>query len=617
MAKLPQDVDYGGRPSLRSNRVDRPNDGTIVPEAIERATQNVAQIYGQTKAQEDRLNYNLAKQELLKADLEERQALQDDEDWATYDDRYREKFGARRDEIFVSRDLSPASNALLSAETDLMTERGSVNVQAAAKVTELDEKRSTIDGMLDAVSEQVQNADPQASNELLLNAIDMLRSAEAEGIYDDEEVTEKIQRTVTDISTARLDSMPAERRVAELKLSLAGRDARGPITQDDVRAGKGTGSIADFLHRDVVTKMLEKAEDEDRVSTIQAEAFDIIDEVTDMIPGTSAANFAEQKKTAREMLDRSDPEYGAKRNFLEQELAQRQRESTALVKQFDDENELGLVNMLDAGTSLGSLPAGIWTALPEARRAALKRYAQNVAENNGFAIASTPETLNDWYGLTREQKMDTDLLGIDWKNGMDKQDWERALREQTAYRDAAVTQKDPNIYRGDPDDEVLRNMLVGQNKLFKRIPAVGTDDYEQYTRIDAEVNRRLVDASLKKYDESGSGYMLPQEVHDITAQTLNELVYLREWGRDPQRVLSGLSEEERTGGDVYVKEIDDIRLESGGVNSQGQDQTMEDYLRNIAGPNADDLSDNDIESAYFLWRSGDIDGAERLLMGRD
>lgn len=624
MARLPQPAaateTYGARPSLRTNRIDQPADPTIIGDALIRASQTFTQLAGEHKEKTDRLNYSLAKQELLKADLEEREKFKDDDDWETYDSRYRSSMLTRREEISQKYRLSPRDSQLWNAEADYITERSSVSVLAEARTERRIQTRANIDENLIEVREEVLNADPQTANDLMINSIEQLRAAEEQGIYDEQELLAKIQSTVTDIATGRLDAMEVQDRIAELELSLAHRDARGPITIEELEAGGGSGSIADYLHRDVAQKMLDAALEEDRISGIQGEVFRIIDAVMIDIPGTNAQDRAAQLTAARNMLDRNDPEYGAKRNFLEQEIAQRQNQRESIVNQADMEMERGLVDLLDNGATYGSLSPGILSRLPRERREALQRYAVNVQERDGYAESSDSEVLSRWYSLTRQEKMDANLNDIDWKNGMDRQDWERALREQAAYRDAQVANKDPNIYRGDPDDEVLRNLLVGRGKFFDRIPTPGSADYDRYVRIDDEVNRRLMDASLQKWQETGSGYLFPQEVREITAQTVAEVVYIRDGGFmffDEPVLQAGLSAEERLSGDVYELPIAEIRAIPAGTDSQGRSINMEEYLRNIAGANSDNLDDEDIEQIYFLWKNGMVAEAEARLTGAE
>jgi len=610
MPQIPEAPDFGARPSLRSNRVDLPGAGDIsTGEAVAKAANTFAAIYGEKKRKEDRLNYSLAKNELLNADIAQREALRDDEDWHTYDERYATGYNTTRDEVYGRYSLSPDDMQLLDSESDLIRERGRVQVADASRVVKLDNETAKIEANLLLAREQVLNADPATANDIMLT---QLESIYANTAWDDTQKEARAQKFVQDTAHGRLIAMEVKDRIAELELSMAKRKARGPISIEDLQAGKGSGSIADFLNKDTVAEMLRKAKDEDKLSTIQGDVFGIIDQVVADFPETDAASLAARKKSARALLDRSDQDYGAKRNFLEQELSERNREDLAIKNLGVTELELEMMDQIRAGTSLGGLSPGDMSLLSPQRQKFIKDFAAQWQRDEGYAAASVPEKFHEWYQLSSKEQLQTNLNTAEWISQLDRSDWDRMVREQDAMKKGAETAKDPNIYRGDPDDELLKNMLVGgPHSLFDRIPAPGKKDYDRYLRIDGAVNRALTDASLQKYNETGSGYLSPQEVQEITAHTIGQIVYVEGWFSGTPRTQIGLSEEERTSGEVYV-DIDEIRGIAALPDSQGNPQNMEQFLRNFA-VNGDNVSERDIEKAYFLWISGQTAEAEALL----
>ena len=613
MATIPEAPDYGARPSLRSNRVDLPGTGdTATGDALARAAGTFAQIYGEQKSKEDRLNYSLAKNELLTADITEREKLRDDEDWQTYDDRYSTGYNTTRDEIYARYQLSPGDARLLDAESDLIRERGRVQVSDASRVTKLDNEQARIEGNLVTAHEQVLNADPATANDIMLTQLENIKAGEEAGIYTDAQALVRSQKFVQDTAHARLIGMDVADRITELELSLAHRKARGPISIEDLQAGKGSGSIADFLNKDTVAEMLRTAKDEDKHSTMQGDVFSIIDTVVADYPETNAASLASRKKVAREMLDKSDPEYGAKRNFLEQELSQRNAEDKAIKDLSIYEIELRLMDQIREGKSFGELFAGDISLLSPQQQKFVKDFADSWQDNEGFADSTNEDMAFAWHhNFTPSQKVNAQINGAEWRTQFTRQDWNRMIQEQEAYANAKG--KDPNIYRGDPDDELLKNMLVGgTHSLFSKVPKPGTNDYRRYLRIDGAVNRALTDASLVKYLDSGSGYLSPQEVQEITAQTIGQIVYIDDWGSNTKTIVPGLSEAEKASGAVYI-DIDEIRGISAPADSQGDPQNMEQFMRQFAGAKGDGLSDRTIEKAYFLWITGDTAGAEALL----
>lgn len=66
----------------------------------------------------------------------------------------------------------------------------------------------------------------------------------------------------------------------------------GPLTAEDIRQGKGTGSIADFLHADTAAKMLDSAISVDKENLKRIEAHDVATRAQTLYP----ENFSEQQK---------------------------------------------------------------------------------------------------------------------------------------------------------------------------------------------------------------------------------------------------------------------------------------------------------------------------------
>ena len=72
------------------------------------------------------------------------------------------------------------------------------------------------------------------------------------------------QEFTQDVALASLITMDPELRERVLEASLAQRKTGGPLTAEDIRADKGTGSIADFLHADTATKLLDATKKENK-----------------------------------------------------------------------------------------------------------------------------------------------------------------------------------------------------------------------------------------------------------------------------------------------------------------------------------------------------------------
>ncbi len=617
MPTIPTDEDYGGRPSLRSNRLDLPGTGDLATgEALARAAGTAAEIYGAQKAKTDRLNYSLAKNELITADLLERDKLVDDEDWATYDERYSTGYNAARDEIYSRYRLSRSDAAMLDSESNLIRERGRVQVGEASRVAKLDNERTRIkNGLIDA-REQIINLDPATANDLMMTQLDLIQAGVKDGVLDDEEGLAWSQSFVTDTATATLDSMEADDRIKELELSLAKRTAHGAIDEEDIRANKGSGSIADFLPRDVAQDMLDKAREEHKISSIQGVVHGLVDEMTDKYQLNNALSLSTRKKEGRRLLKErygDDPNYGAMRDAFEREQTMRNNEGVAIDKMALDEIDLAMMNMIQSGLSYDQLPAGALKLLPPEHQNRLRVYAADYQTREGFAAATNPDMAYAWYHMNATEMANANINGTEWRTQFTRDDWNRMIREQEVYRNASKTHKDPNIYRGDPDDEILKSMLIGgPNAVFKKVPSPSdTVEYARWLRIDNAVNKALIDESLRRYEDPkiGSGYLSPDDVQQITARTLGQVVYLdRTLRRDTKTLRPGLTEAEKASDKAYVN-IDQVRASPGPDDEDDRPQNAEQWLRNLAGSErGPELSDRQIERAYFLWINGDWDG---------
>ncbi|KPK74241.1 MAG: hypothetical protein AMJ84_00190 [Acidithiobacillales bacterium SM23_46] len=613
MARLPTVEDYGARPSLRSNRIDLPDkSGVELADALNRSIATFVNMAAEKKQKNDRLQYALAKNALIDAELEEREALKDDPDTETHDRRYREATARRREEVFGRYAMDPSDQELLTAESEVIFERGAVSVNDRAREVRNEKRLVELDGNLRRNAERIRLADPNTANDLMFTTLDQVDAAVEQTGLDPLEAEKMKQGFVQEVAQDRLTVMDPEVRVKELERSLMTRRTDGPITQEDIREGKGSGSIADFLPADTVKKMLDATKEELKTENVKGDVYDIIDTVTRMYGETDAASLSLRKRKAREMLDRNDPDYAQKRDFLEMELTQRNNEDKAVDEMARDEIVTTLSQAIEGGASYGQLDSGLLSLLDVPTKNQLRVYAERWQDNDGFAESTNEDMYYAWTRMPQGQRAKLNINTPEWKTQFTREDWNRLATEQKVIQDAQATGKDPNIYRGDPDDEVLRGLLVGPSGMFKRVPPPGTAEYERYLRIDTEVNKRLVDESLRKYNQTGSGYLSPQEVREITAQTVAERVFVREIGTDPERVAAGLTEDEKK--KAYIP-IEKAQAQIVDTDGQGRPLSFADYARNLAESAGKEIDDKDIEEAYYYYVTGDTAAAKSRILG--
>lgn len=230
MARIPQVLDYGARPSLRTNRVDLPGQGDLaVADALGNAANAFATISQERRQQDDARRYLTSKSELLKEDIRIRRELAEDPTaWRDYDERYR---GAIKD----SRDrtggevLSIADRREFDAEADLMVERGATSLREIGRRHEIDEANATLDGIVDGFVESIPLEDPAQRNDLVLTMRRLIKSYEDEGFLSRTQGRTKSQDAVQRVALASLDLLPAGEQEAAYKASIAAGDTRAVL----------------------------------------------------------------------------------------------------------------------------------------------------------------------------------------------------------------------------------------------------------------------------------------------------------------------------------------------------------------------------------------------------
>ena len=652
MPKLPDVLDYGARPSLRSNRVDQVRPGGVeVAESVAQAASTFAQMYGEKKTKDSRLQYALAKNEIMGLDLAQREGLKERTDWDAFDEDYSTGFNTGRDEIMARYNrLSGSDRALLQSESDLIREKGRVAAGNLARGMEIDQGRADIILGLDVALEAIQIEDPENQNALMLQALETVMAAtEGETAwFTEQEAETMVQTFVGKAAVNSLDKMDNEDMIAEIELSLAHRDARGPITREDIANDKGSGSIADFLHASVLKDMLEKAKEEHKNDTQYEQVYSIIDAVTAEFPGTTAEDLTARDKAALASLDRSDPDYGELRKLLQTELGLRNSHDTTRRARADSEHAREVTNWVDEKVANEETPTiaelrtmPIWSELSPDGKVRLEKYVQQRAEGHEFALSDDSEFEHEWRLLSPEQKIEQlpfmNSATYKWGLTLATRDlWLRAAAAQQTTSERPGTLKP---WRGDTQDEVLENLMVGENGLFTRAwpPSSTSNEAKRYRRIDAAVNRALTEESLRRIADGGTGEMFATDIEAITAEILSREIKLRHgiWGRgyDKRTIEADVIRFdviEREGQQIAINvELEEAAREAyipiedwAGDLSDVPDATnpnrmltMEEMLRNLA-PGID-LSDSDLEEAKFyldaLPEKTGIDYARRRL----
>ncbi len=640
MPKLPDVMDYGDRPSLRSNRVDPVHaSGVELAEEISNAAQNFATMYGEHKQKDSRLAYALAKNEIEAAEIEQREALKDRDDFENFDEVYSTGFNSARDEILGRHGdrLSPRDRALLQSESDLIRERGRAVVGDAARGVERDLGRASIENMLTRRADEIQFQPPEKQNELMESALESVMAAVEDGWYTAEEGEKLLQGFVTAAATNSLKGMEAEQRLAEIELSLAWRErnaAQGgdAITREQAAADEGSGSIADFLPRHTLVALQEATQDEIEIENLQGEAFRVKDEAWVLFPGLHQGT--ERRAYIAEQL--SGPDLAATRkeaNTLDAQELQSRSNSESFKRA---ENSRTLTNELYRAWENDEdiqMDAGLLSTLTRPEQESLRKLQAQLREGAEWSDYTEWFAYEKWESMSDAERAAADLNGtfedeygnnIHWKVVVDR---ERANVMAQQKRQAERNQSGSDRpYSGLTQEQMLERYLIN-SPFFERKPTAADDKEirDDWMRISLEFNRRLIEA-----DEAGID-ITPDFREKILRETLSNKVFVDEGYFDKKEEMFAVAvkpEErefayipldrkvrimgvERT---IYTPGIIDEKWGGHGSEKQSPYEFIKNQLQAFH-PDNEEPSQRDIEEVWYYVVTDGWEAATNRMMG--
>lgn len=371
MPRLPDVTDARSVPVSRRG-VTQDRSGLIVAGSIGRAAEGIAQIGAQRQERTDQFAYAKAKSAFLQAGIEARRALENDNDYATYESRYQESMqkglGAA-----LSLIEDPDDRALFELDAQLDVQRGLDAVRGRARVVEVDRARADLSGVLDGNRAAALAAgDEDTQRAIVENTLDMIGAAEGRQYIGAEDAAKLRQEWTRSFALGLLDTMPAEERVAVLS--------------------KPDGTPASFLHADQRAKLLEQARaehDETRIRASSQEASDgILAEHTDRASALRAARAI------------SDPQV---RDATVSRVNQRFNEIDVADREEHDRIMQSASVLVEQDGNLDGIDPGLLNKLTIHERSALEARAAQVSGN--------VEPSTDWglyYGLRGAASTDPD-----------------------------------------------------------------------------------------------------------------------------------------------------------------------------------------------------------------
>lgn len=221
----------------------------VTDRSAEIALANVAQtaerIGGAVSAfaqRENQLQYAKARSDLLSADAEIRKELETDNDWQTYEDRYRERLGKAREKVSATI-RGRTDRTLFEQESAADLERGAFAVRDMSRRREVDVGRADLDSVLDTNRRTaLETRDESLRGSLISSTQDALNGARDKGYISAQEAVDRRQRWTSDYAEGTLDLQSLPDRIRTLS--------------------KPKGTAADFIQPDRRAVLLKAAQNE-------------------------------------------------------------------------------------------------------------------------------------------------------------------------------------------------------------------------------------------------------------------------------------------------------------------------------------------------------------------
>lgn len=612
MAEIPQAIDYGARPSLRSNRLDVPGSGELqVADALGTAADTLVRVIAERKGKEDHLAYATAKSRLLQADIQTRRELEEDGKWESYAEDYRNKMSVHRDRITPSIS-NPNDAAIFAADSDLTVERGFSAMAEATRVRRIDAEVADLDESLNRLPDDMLNADPSTRNDMLMTGGELIQSNVEKGNISAQDGIDRQKALVRSVAAAELITMDVKDAIEALEKSIAAN-----LPQDEI--GAGTGSLADFLPDVEKQKLLNtfKAQ-HDRENTLGA-AFESSNQAWELYPDYKDAR--ERQDYLRKDL-KDNPE-ALKEALLEDRL-RRSTESAIDGQQRLDVYE-SMRDLLrggeDEGMSFNQLPSSQIARLSNGEEQALRKEAQNFRERNGWNDVNEWDALEIWRALPATEKVKIDLKtdympklrgdddNLPWSTQITMEQARQWQTQQQQYQDAGA--KEPITERGLNPGELLEHYLV-ESEFFAHKPTK-TDSKElkgRWARIETEWNKVVISASEEK-----GARLRGSELNQLMARFMENTVYTRTVGFDKERLAQGLSEEDRKSAYIsltdpranqIIKPVGEITFMTPEgrktvVLPPGKKLPLREWLSNMAKSYGAEPDNKDLEEAIYYY----------------
>lgn len=654
MPRLPDPTDFGARPSLRTDRVDPVYpEGIDVAESITVAAQVFAQAYGEKKQKDSRINYALAKNEILAMDLRLRQGFKERQDFENFDESYTTDFIAQGNDILTRHNrLTAEDSALLQSEINLIRERGRADVAGVARGIEVDLIRAETTTSLAQFAEMVHLSETQDDrNEYILQGLETVKAAEENGAYTEQEAEELNHTFATTIATNSLANMDPEERLDEIRLALLWREARGShLSAEDAAKGEGSGSIGDYLSVAALRAMETATEKELETDTYMQLGQDASDEAWAQFPGLEQGTERDRyirERTQGNPQARTEGLLRSSQRLAREEKSETLRETQTYEQIYND------IMATD-----GSAPqSDLFSSLPPSLQESLNAVRKLELEGKDWAFSTDWEAREAWDNLTDAEKART-IFHTDppehQQQILEQQGWTEEMinsaglwtdnyGEQHAWRATVAADRAGYMladraqaiarlraggsldHVGSLSQEQLLERALVNTPYFERKPTADDDEEvrAEWMRISDEYNRQLVELHRQGVEIDDT------KRYEVLGNIIIKDVQVRRGGFDDEMLYAAMSPADYPEG--YIPIDKSIVIAPGeapvmlatvsmripahlGGSPTGEKESVYHWIRNrIASENnepVDEIDNDEIEEVWFYAVTQGWDAAD-------
>lgn len=644
MAKIPQPMDYGSRPSLQSNRLDMPGDSeVIIADSLLRAADSFNKVLRERKEKNDRLSYSKAKAQLAAADTRIRREVEEEGDYENYMETYRIRMDEALSEIMPTV-TDPNDRQIFDADANLSVERG-VSAMAEIRTRRRQDAAaaSVIDLADDTQRDILSTIDNASRIDKMLQFQEYVNARVDAGLLDASWAESQVKAFVAETATAQLTALPLRAQAALLAASIKANP--DPESEDF----EPTGSLADFLHQDERVEMLRRVEKQLEGEEDLGMAQAAHDRAVNLYRAKTSENYEarrnaimddkslspEQRRLAIQMLDTTEMA----------ETRNRAREQDEIVKKYQSRIRLGyqgdtsiLLDDMSAQEdpttrrpfTVNEIPRDEWDRLTSGQQMALTQYSDAMAQGRSFNTFTHMVKRRDsegnempsyslWRRMSDQQKVQVDLDSPEWLMAFTEADWRNMKQQQEEIQGGGgLTYAD-----GLTNDQMLLSALIAGGW----VPKTGqnVDEQERYARGRLEFDR-MVQEEMRR---QGVSKLSNPERKKLLAEMLTTQGYL-----DRDFVFSDYDEDEAMPAFMMNEEqLDraflDIRKAEQETKTlaSGDEMNMKEVLIAQAMNSPNDPvypglglkkrpSDKDLERAYFAYKANlGIEEVNRRLRG--